>query len=529
MLKKVKLKWALGIVGVHLTGQTEALRGRFTVEMRGRFIQILTVLITIAFVGLILIQIYWINNSIILRAAEFNYNVSRAMDKVVSQLEEVSVWNTNLPLTGSGSGMVVPDIDSPLILTDCTQQEQERQQLIDSIVLNGDTSLQDVLKGMSPSQQEILKQSGLLEDVKDGLLSIDILSGLSEEVNPEFIDSLLSAELNHKGITAKYAVGIFTWHDHPEVLTEKNEAWLDDLVENGFKTPIQTGVNPDDIYYLKVFFPHQKRYLLQTMWVMLSISALLMLSIMFAFLYTITTIFKQKKISEIKNDFINNMTHELKTPISTIGLACEALNDPVMRSSEQQLKNFVGMINEENKRLGVLVENVLRSAILDRADIQLRYESLNMHEVIQAVIRNIAIQVKKKGGTIKTNFMAFNPVIQGDRIHLTNLVYNLIDNAIKYSMDQPFVLIETQDTDRGIRLRFIDHGIGISKENQKKIFDKLYRVPTGDIHDVKGFGLGLSYVQAIVEKHHGTINVESELQKGSTFTIELPFDHEDEH
>jgi len=497
--------------------------------MRGRFIQILTVLITIAFVGLILIQIYWINNSIILRAAEFNYNVSRAMDKVVNQLEQDRIWNTDPIDFSILEGEVLSDGGTSLMLTDTLVNKDENQQLIDSVVLNSDSALQDAIRDMSTSQQEILRQSGLLDDVRDGVLSIDVLSNISDQISPLYLDSLLRDELKRKGISAKYAYGIFTWHDHPEILSEQNEPWLDELVESGFKIPIQTGVDPEDTYYLKVFFPHQKRYLLQTMWVMLSISALLMLSIMFAFLYTITTIFRQKKISEIKNDFINNMTHELKTPISTIGLACEALNDPVMRSSEVQLKNFVGMINEENKRLGVLVENVLRSAILDRADIELRYESLNTHEVIQAVIKNIAIQVKKKGGTIKTNFTAFNPVIRGDRIHLTNLVYNMIDNAIKYSMNTPFVMIETQDIDGGILIKFIDHGIGISKENQKKIFDKLYRVPTGDIHDVKGFGLGLSYVKAIVDKHHGKISVESELQKGSTFTLELPFDHEDEH
>lgn len=497
--------------------------------MRGRFIQILTVLITIAFVGLILIQIYWINNSIILRSAEFNYNVSRAMDKVVNHLEQVKIWSSNSSEYEHLEGEVLTDINQNLILSDTTESEEPDQNLIDSILLNSDSALQDALKEMSISQQEILRQSGLLEDLREGVLSIDVLTDISDQISPLYLDSLLKSELKLKGIRAKYAYGIFTWHDHPEILNEQNEVWLDDLVENGFKTPIRTGVDPEDTYYLKVFFPHQKRYLLQTMWVMLSISALLMLSIMFAFLYTITTIFKQKKISDIKNDFINNMTHELKTPISTISLACEALNDPLMRSSETQLKNFVGMINEENKRLGVLVENVLRSAILDRADIQLRYENLNMHEVIQSVIRNIAIQVKKKGGTIKTNFMAFNPVISGDRIHLTNLVYNLIDNAIKYSLTQPFVMIETQDIEGGILIKFIDHGIGINKENQKKIFDKLYRVPTGDIHDVKGFGLGLSYVKAIVDKHHGKISVESELQKGSTFTIELPFEHEDEH
>lgn len=495
--------------------------------MRRRFIQILTIFITIAFVGLILIQLYWINNSIILRAAEFNYNVSRAMDKVVDNLEQDRIWNGQINLDWE-EGQLINDIDKPIFIEDSAGQD-EIEIVNDSLLNINDSSIQDALSELGAAQEEILRQSGLLEDVKDGVLSIDVFKDIAEQIDPMYLDSLLFMELRQKGINAKYVFGVFTWHDHPEILEEDSEAYLDELVGNSFRTAINAGNDPEDTYYLRVYFPNQKSYLLQTMWVMLSISGLLMLSIMFAFLYTISTIFRQKKISDIKNDFINNMTHELKTPISTISLACEALNDPVMRSSEQQLKTFVGMINEENKRLGVLVENVLRSAILDRGDIQLHYENINMHEVIQSVIRNIAIQVRKKGGSIKTNFTAINPVIRGDRIHLTNLVYNLIDNAIKYSLEQPYVMIETEDTEDGIRLMFTDRGIGISKENQKKIFDKLYRVPTGDIHDVKGFGLGLSYVQAIVMKHQGTIKVDSEINKGSTFTIDLPFDHEDEH
>jgi two-component system phosphate regulon sensor histidine kinase PhoR len=259
------------------------------------------------------------------------------------------------------------------------------------------------------------------------------------------------------------------------------------------------------------------------------VSAVLILTIMFAFSYTITTIFRQKKISEIKNDFINNMTHELKTPISTISLACEALSDPVMRSSEKRMKNFVRMISDENQRLGVLVENVLRSAILDRGEMDLNVDRINLHELAQNVIKNIAIQVNKKGGSIKTDLQAVNPVIMGDRIHLTNVIYNMLDNAIKYSPDSPLVKVSTKDHRNGMLISFSDKGIGVSKENQKKIFDKLYRVPTGDIHDVKGFGLGLSYVKVIVEKHHGEIWVESELNKGSTFNIYLPANHEEQH
>jgi len=232
-------------------------------------------------------------------------------------------------------------------------------------------------------------------------------------------------------------------------------------------------------------------------------------------------------VAEIRDDFVNNMTHELKTPISTIGLACEALNDPDMRRSEKQFKYFIGMIQEENKRLGTLVDNVLKAAVFGRGEMELRTDPVNLHEVIQGVIHNLAIHVKKNGGSLRCVLNAADPVIKGDKVHLTNVVINLIDNGIKYTPKKAQIVISSSNFEGGIELCISDNGIGISKEEQKKIFDKLYRVPTGNVHDVKGFGLGLSYVKAVVEKHRGEITVESEPGKGSTFRIRLPKDHEE--
>jgi two-component system phosphate regulon sensor histidine kinase PhoR len=261
---------------------------------------------------------------------------------------------------------------------------------------------------------------------------------------------------------------------------------------------------------------------------MLATSGALLLVIMLLFSFSIRTIYRQKKLSEIKNDFINNMTHELKTPIATISLACEAMNDPDMQKSTRAMSTYIGMINEENKRLGVLVENVLRTAIFEQGEMQLRVNKVNIHTVIEQVIRNIEIQVKKKKGQIIQHLDASNPVIEGDNLHITNVIYNLIDNAIKYSEISPTVEIFTRDEMNGVAIAFRDNGIGITRENQRKIFDKLYRVPTGNVHNVKGFGLGLSYVKGVIEKHGGTVDVESEVKKGSTFTIHIPRTYEKE-
>jgi two-component system phosphate regulon sensor histidine kinase PhoR len=231
-------------------------------------------------------------------------------------------------------------------------------------------------------------------------------------------------------------------------------------------------------------------------------------------------------LSEIKNDFISNMTHEFKTPISTISLACEVLSDKSIEKSPERMNKYVKMIGDENKRLSLLVENILQTAILDKGQLKLKIQSIDIHNLIEQTITNIKLQVENKEGEISTDLKAANAVINGDRVHITNIVFNLIDNALKYSGDHPVIKISTRNDSEGVFISVEDNGIGISKENQKRIFDTMYRVPTGNIHNVKGFGLGLSYVKAVVEKHGGSINVESELGKGSTFTIYLPYHSE---
>jgi len=225
----------------------------------------------------------------------------------------------------------------------------------------------------------------------------------------------------------------------------------------------------------------------------------------------------------MKNDFISNMTHEFKTPISTISLACEVLNDKSVQKSPERVDSFIKMIGDENKRLSVLVENILQTAILDKGELKLQIQDINIHTIIENVMVNIKLQVENKEGEIKTDLSAKNPVVKADRLHITNIIFNLVDNALKYSNGKPKINISTKNNNYGILIVVEDNGIGISKENQKHIFDTMYRVSTGNVHNVKGFGLGLSYVKTVVEKHNGIINVDSTIGKGSTFTIYLPF------
>jgi len=232
---------------------------------------------------------------------------------------------------------------------------------------------------------------------------------------------------------------------------------------------------------------------------------------------------KQKKLSQIKNDFISNMTHEFKTPISTISLASEMLSDASISQTPDKQHKYLKMIRDENKRLSVLVESILQTSILDKGEFKLKPSELDIHEIINIAINNTQLLIAQRQGSVHTFLKATNFKLMADKVHLTNIIFNLIDNAIKYTKQHPEIVVTTYNTAEGIMIEIKDNGIGISKENQRKIFDKFYRVPTGNVHNVKGFGLGLSYVLAVVLKHNGTISVDSDLGKGSIFKVHLPF------
>lgn len=494
--------------------------------MKGRYLQILIAFSSVALIGLIAIQVYWVNNSFILREQEFSNNVSRALQSAALLLEEREMKaRTDQTHSVPPSISITGRSDSTLVFSYSRPGETTQQ----APATAHDSLLYSAWGDPGRAQGEILRQSGIINDILSGLVELDISRSITERVDTLVLDSVLSNELEQRGIKAKYLFGVFNKYHDPELMPAASIAHRERFFTDGYKVQLFPNDNLSEPSYLRLWFPHQKRYLLRSMWMMLAVSIVLIVVIVVLFTYSIRTIYRQKKLSDIKNDFINNMTHELKTPISTISLACEALNDPDMRSSESQLKTFVGMISEENKRLGVLVENVLRTAIFEQGDMNLRMNRLNMHDIIKDVIRNIAIQVRRNKGSIVTRLEAADPVIDGDTLHLTNVVYNLIDNAVKYSEAAPLVEIATHNEGDKLIITFRDNGIGISKENQQKIFDKLYRVPTGNVHNVKGFGLGLSYVKGVVEKHRGTVSVESGLKKGSKFTITLPNHYEEEN
>ena len=364
------------------------------------------------------------------------------------------------------------------------------------------------------------KRADMVNEIFEEIVNVDLYNQ-ADQIDTVALDSLLRQQLKDNGIGAEYAYGIFD-----PFMNAFHIAGEEEHLEGIVASPHKVNLSPGNVFsqpkFLSIFFPNQNKYLLRTMWLLLTISAMFILVIIFSFSFTVSTIIRQKKVSEIKNDFINNMTHELKTPISTISLACQALGDPDIKSKEGIVDNYINVIADENKRLAMVVENVLRTAVMDKGELKLKIVDLDMHQVLDQVLQNMKIQLERKGGQFITDLKATETMVQADKVHLTNVIFNLVDNALKYTEKIPVIKIGTRNQDDGVVVYVEDNGIGISKENQKKVFDKLYRVPTGNIHNVKGFGLGLSYVKAIVDKHNGWIRLKSEPNKGSRFEILIP-------
>jgi two-component system, OmpR family, phosphate regulon sensor histidine kinase PhoR len=346
---------------------------------------------------------------------------------------------------------------------------------------------------------------------------------INERLNPKVLDSLLRKAIQAKGITIPFLYGVQA-ESHPTEIRFSNvssTSKIQLLAQKGYRTILF----PNDLRgpnaRLNLYFPEKDDFIIRNIWWVYVCSFLLLLTFIGCFYIAINTIVKQKKLAEIKNDFINNMTHEFKTPISTISLACEMLGDQAVSKHPSIFQRYLGIIRDENKRLGTQVEKVLQTALLDRG-VKLNLGTVNVHEVVEKVLENLSPQIDMKQGKIALDLRANDPVITADEVHLTNVLFNLLDNANKYSTEPPDIVVQTYDSDGHIVVSVQDKGQGIAADQLKPIFDKFYRVPTGNLHDVKGFGLGLSYVKKIIEEHQGYIEVQSAVGQGSTFSVVLP-------
>ena len=348
---------------------------------------------------------------------------------------------------------------------------------------------------------------------------------IEKRIQKAVLDSLIRTNLQEAGIDLPYEYAVTS--SSPEslrIVSAHARPW--DLQQSEFRArlfPSEMFLPRND---LVLYFPDRNIFLLRSMAPLVGATLLFMVGISFAFVYTTRTIFKQKRLSELMVEFINNMTHEFKTPISTIALASEAIARPDVLPDGERVLRYNEIIHDENARMKGQVDKILQMAVLEEGDYELNIAPLDIHEVIDKAVGNIALQVEGKGGTIDCTLSAGSHVIAGDAVHITNIIHNLLDNANKYSPGRPLITISTRNADGFLIVSVKDNGIGMNDEDARRVFDKYFRVPTGNMHNVKGFGLGLSYVKLMVDAHRGKVNISSSPGKGTTVEVMFPLGRE---
>ncbi|HUS85755.1 MAG TPA: HAMP domain-containing sensor histidine kinase [Bacteroidales bacterium] len=512
--------------------------------MKKRTIIILASIFSVVLSGLILVQIYWIKNAFIAKDEQFRVLINNALDAVVLDMERQETINRiieeiNLPSVDS----VVAIIPSQSPLARQLQSYQQGSSLFEysgapdqypSITVNREGqkiifySDDDLLfpEGEVPeiSAQSIRagiegrlnNKTVLLENIMGRILA-DIPE-LSERIDNQNLDALIYSKFQRLGINIRYEYEVSDG-GNAVIKTEgfsprpSSSKYMRQLFPND---PVP-GQN-----MLTIYFPKEKKYLMSQVGFMGFSSIFITLVLIFFSAINIIIIMRQKRLSEIRNDFINNMTHELKTPISTISLASQMMSDNSISSHQKNLDNISKILYDESMRLKYHVEKVLQASVFDKGTMGLKPVELDIHNLLNNVIENFALQISDRQGKIKTDFSSKSSLLMVDEVHFSNMISNLIDNAIKYSNGSPEIMVQTADDHGSLHIIISDTGIGIKKEDLKRIFEKFYRVPTGNIHNIKGFGLGLSYVRKVVEEHNGKINAASSPGRGSAFEIILP-------
>lgn len=507
---------------------------------------------SLGMIGLISIQYFWIKSAIDLRRVQFNRSVLTSMNEVThklqkeqaykrferlnsikSQVKVDSLGNIHVAYTDASQKMIVfgneDSLGENLVLQEHFVEgnanwNRIEEEVIQEQLINAEDSVRIEVQIQTENLEEkFIIYEQLLRDLNEFEYSVNI----EDRIDGQLIEEELTSAFIAHGLSVKFAFAVLSPKNEEEnqFFELQNNEEKEELIQSPYKVSMFPNGPFDQGYSLSVIFPNLHIAIFQPLGILLIVSALFTILVIGVFIVTIKTIFKQKKLSEIKNDFISNMTHELKTPISTIALACEALEDKKIDFSEDRQDVFIGMIRSENNRLGVLVENVLRSSTMDTGDLKLKEEEININDLIEG-LNQFDLHIRKQGGKLTKDLSKKTAIVIADKVHLLNVISNLVDNAIKYSNESPQITIRTEVDQKWATIEVEDKGIGICKENLQKIFDKFFRVPTGNVHNIKGFGLGLSYVYDVINRTGGNINVESELDKGSKFIIKIPLTNE---
>lgn len=376
------------------------------------------------------------------------------------------------------------------------------------------------LSNVARTVQKVNKDSSDLYAPVQQISSNFYIVSTNDTLHPFLLENILSKEFENRNIKTDFEFVIYDCFTDSIVFGKNVPLKKDDKSFINFASKNERWT--ESTHYFGVFFPEKSSYIISAMDFWIFSSAFILIVLLF-FSYTIWIILKQKRIDEIKTDFINNMTHELKTPISTISLSIDVLGSDSIIKNPERLKTYARIIKEENNRLKSQVEKVLQMASIESSSISLEKTTFDVHNLLQTTISSFNVILSKRNGKIITYFNAEKSQINGDQFHIGNVFFNLIDNAIKYTAEVPHIIIETESNTLGLTIHFSDNGIGIAEKDQKHIFDKFYRVTDGDLHDVKGFGLGLNYSQTMIKLHNGFIKLKNNSPNGSIFSLFLPF------
>ena len=524
--------------------------------MNKLFFRLLVFLMSLSLIGIILVQVYWFNTSFKNNDEQFKIHVKQVISDVADKIQKQETYKfydkinhikdstgklpkkddllefyyvqknpkTNKTIVYSNS-IISEDYNiSPTFFDKKFKSEKFKSfssKRVTEVYNNNSVDNSGISQSLIPDVR--IEKSGNLDILDNAIFEIsakDVLSAmpLEERVSVPVLQKLIKKELEEHGVETKFEFGIYS--NNLATKIKSNEFKYDK--DATYSIPVFIDNEGSTKYELLVTFPLKKKFLLSELISITVLSIIFTLIILIAYSSALNQLIRQRQISEIKNDFINNMTHEFKTPIATINLALDAIKNPKIIDDKEKVLRYLQMIKDENKRMHAQVENVLRISKLEKKELDIVKEPHNIHEIIEDAIEHVNLILADREGTIISHFNALRNTVLINDVHFTNVIVNILENAIKYSPNVPEIEICTENIKDMIIIKIKDKGLGMSKAAQKRIFEKFYREHTGDIHNVKGHGLGLSYVKRIVDDHNGQIYVESEKGKGSTFIIKLP-------
>ena len=512
--------------------------------MNRRLYIVALVLTSLSLVGIIFIQGYWIKMAIDDKEEAFTYSIQQVLNNVVKKIEQdevdkyvaqiiflrendstlklrdpllhdfIFIQNNkdNRESFAYDHGVLDEDYELPITTTHPSNNNLDTN-FLNTEKLDNNSYLVKAYEKLS----ELPEIERLM--IEESFKSIIRQQSISERVSLHQIQKLIEEKLRKRELNLHFEFAIY----NKNVLSKIHSKYFEPNETKEYRAPLfGANSNDDSFYELAVIFPQRERFVLSSIIEIASLSTVFMLIIIAVFIITLNQLITQRRISEIKTDFINNMTHEFKTPIATMNLVLDTLKSPIALNDPDKVMHYVKILKQENKRMLAQVENILQISRLEKGNLQLEREPLDVHDLITNAISHVQVMLNERNGLIRTHFLADNSDISANESHLTNVFVNVIENAIKYSPEAPVIDIYTENIKNRILIRIKDKGQGMSKQAAKYIFDKFYREHTGDLHNVKGHGLGLAYVKSIVEYHQGSIYVESEKGKGSTFFIKLP-------